>query len=133
MLKDSIMTEEAVLQDCAIKSHPTGSRYICNPPVLTTDKDTIILVDGFSDYFRLLDEEGWDRADNEYSIDGYFTSWRKDEENYIVIEDEKYYDASVVATEAAKALNLLKKEDRITLFESIIDSMMGWQDLQENF
>jgi len=132
MLKKIIKDKDQELsfKDCIINSHPTGSRYICNPPVLTTDKDTAILVDGFEDYQSLLAKEGWDMSNDGYAVDGYFTSWRKGEENYILIEDEKYYDAFIVATEAAKALNLLDKADRITLFESVIDSMMGWEDLQ---
>lgn len=104
-----------------VASHPTGSRYICNPPVLDTDKDTVILIDGYEDWQSLLEDEGWEPC-GDYNNNGNFVAYRKGEENYIITEDKEYYMRYVYATRAAKAVNLLNKEDRIKLFEAVLDT-----------
>jgi hypothetical protein len=107
-------------KDCVLKSHPTGSRYICNPPVMDTDNDTVILVNGYYDWDEMLYNEGWEDCGTDYdSMDGDFRAYRKGEENYIVTEDEDFFFSYVKATEGAKALNLLNKEDRIKLFAAV--------------
>lgn len=107
-------------KDCVLKSHPTGSRYICNPPVMDTDNDTVILVNGYYNWEEMLSNEGWEDCGIDYdSIDGDFRAYRKGEENYIVTEDEDFFFSYVKATEGAKALNLLNKEDRIKLFAAV--------------
>ena len=107
-------------REYVIKSHPTGSRYICNPPVLNTDNDTVFLVVP-GDYELGLIEEGFITKDSEIEYDtrGLFQSWRKGIDNYIVTTDQRFYEDYVLATEGAKALNLTKKDDRIKLFKSI--------------
>ena len=105
--------------DCVIKSHPTGSRYICNPAPTDTDNDTVFLVNGYHDYATILKENGWETCGEEYEQSDKFQAFRKGEENYIVTESPLFYLSYLKATEAAKALNLLKKEDRILLFQTI--------------
>ena len=105
--------------DCIFRSHPTGSRYICNPPVMDTDSDTVILVNGYHDWYKMLIDEDWTDSGEHYDIEGDFRSFRKGQENYIVTEDEDFYWSYVKATEGAKALNLLDKEDRIKLFRAV--------------
>lgn len=110
-----------MLSDCVIKSHPTGSNYICNPPVTDTDIDTVLLVQG--DWDGALIEDGYSSSDSdnmEYDSLGIFTTWRKGNINYIVTEDERFYNLFVKATEEAKFLNLKNKEDRISLFQKIL-------------
>ena len=107
-------------KDCVLKSHPTGSRYICNPPVMDTDNDTVILVNGYYNWEEMLPNEGWEDCGIDYdNMDGDFRAYRKGEENYIVTEDEDFFFSYVKATEGAKALHLLNKEDRIKLFSAI--------------
>ena len=112
-------------KDYVTKSHPTGSRYICNPPVLNTDEDTVFLVNSV-DYEIALIEEGFITKDSEIDYDtrGLFQSWRKGIDNYIVTMDQRFYEDYVLATEGAKALNLTKKDDRITLFKSIFEARL---------
>lgn len=55
----------------------------------------------------------------DYETGGDFQAFRKGEENWIVTEDEEFYTSYVKATEGAKALNLLNKEDRIKLFVAV--------------
>src|SRR3546814_7380819 len=74
--------------DFVLKSHPTGSSYTCDPPVTTTDIDTIILADtGFAPY---LMEEGWMPCSGEQYTDhaSNFSAWRKGNLNYIVRSEE---------------------------------------------
>lgn len=112
-------------EDFVIKSSPTGSNYICNPPVNDTDIDTVILVkEGYEESLAGL---GWeptlapDGSDETYCNNGDFKSWRKGNKNYIVTSIPDFYKKFVIATKAAKALNLLKKEQRIYLFQCIFD------------
>lgn len=112
-------------KEYVIKSHPTGSRYICNPPVLTTDNDTVFLVNSI-DYELGLMEEGFTSKDSEIEYDtrSLFQSWRKDIDNYIVTMDQRFYEDYVLATEGAKALNLTNKDDRIKLFKAIFEARL---------
>jgi hypothetical protein len=110
-------------EDTVIKSWPTGSRYICNPPVADTDRDTVILVNGYYDYDELLEKEGWVESINDgYKSGGRFVSYRKGIDNYIVTEEPDFFNEYVIATEVAKMLNLQKKEDRIALFQKVSDA-----------
>lgn len=113
-------------EETVLLSYPTGSRYICNPPVMDTDNDTVFLVNGYYDYASILLNDGWEDCGECYELPGEFRAFRKGEENYICTEDEKFFDAYVKATDGAKALNLLKKEDRITLFHSILNASGGY-------
>jgi hypothetical protein len=107
-------------QDCVLKSHPTGSRYICNPAPTDTDNDTVFLVNGYHDWVSILLNDGWEDCGKQYEgHDAEFRAFRKGEENYIVTEDIQFYLSYLKATEGAKALNLLNKEDRIKLFQAI--------------
>jgi len=106
-------------EDVVYASYPTGSRYICNPPPLDTDNDTVFLVNGYYDWKQMLLDEGWGDCGEEYEKGEDFHAYRKGEENYIVTEDDDFYQSYVKATEGAKALNLLNKEDRIKLFIAV--------------
>ena len=110
-----------IFEDTVIYQQKTGSRYICNPPVMGTDDDTVFLVNGFYDWAQLLRDDGFsdEQSEIQYNTMGEFISFRKGDENYIVTENPSFYMSYVIATEAAKALNLLKKEERVTLFQSI--------------
>lgn len=114
------MTAELDSNDHVLLFHPTGSRYICDPPQMHTDIDTVILAKpGYQDQLR---KEGWDTSSTEpeYESTGGFTSWRKGEENYIVTEEPDFYHRFVKATELAKQSNLTAKADRIALFQRIL-------------
>jgi len=119
------MTDKVKFEDVVFRSQPTGSRYICTPPPKDTDNDTVFLVNGYHDWKAALLDDGWDFC-GDYEFAGRFAAFRKGQENYIVTEDEDFFNRYVFATEAARALNLLNKEDRITLFQAIADSGTGW-------
>lgn len=119
-------------EDYVIKSHPTGSNYICNPPVTDTDIDTVFLLHSElfapgaqipKHYSDQLVEDGWTPCVGEgYEIlGGDFTAWRKGNFNYICTTDEKYYKKYVFATKVCKAMNIKYKPARIWMFEVIME------------
>jgi hypothetical protein len=101
-------------------SFPTGSNYICNPPVTDTDIDTMYLVDNLNQVTKSLLNLGWKLCkEEEYPYD-HWTALRKDKYNALITDDLHYFTQFYKATEEAKSLNLLKKEDHIALFEKYI-------------
>ena len=106
----------AVGHETYLACAPTGSKVICEPPVMDTDEDWIVWVkeEGFS-HSSLLNA-GF-VPDGENYHDGHFTSYRKGELNLILIEDKQVYSAYCRATDTAKSLNIRDKADRITLFD----------------
>jgi len=123
----------------------TGSRVICDPPPKDTDDDYLFLTwDGALDALvEKLTKEGWilggsmsmgsenyergglEIQDWSKGFDGIdynkvFRSYKKADLNVIVTLDPHYFNLFKRATGLAKKLNLLKKEDRVNLFEAMI-------------
>lgn len=105
----------------------TGSHYICNPPVETTDIDYIIYCkpedwNSVITKTRSLGFTAQASYFSEYSESAktQFISFKKDKLNYIITPHDEYFDKFVNATELAKRLNLLEKEARIELFHFVI-------------
>jgi hypothetical protein len=109
-----------MFEEFVIFRAPTGSRYICDPAPADTDNDTVILAS--AGYEQALVNEGFVTTCTEVEYDtlGDFRSWRKGEENYIVTENELFFNRFVKATELAKRLNLLSRADRVTVFQAIL-------------
>lgn len=109
-----------IIKKYILKIEPTGSNYVCNPPVTDTDKDYIILpVKGeFDNLIVSLQDDDW-KSDGTYE-DSNFVSLKKRLGgtliNLIIIRSEVEFDAYVYATKIAKELNLREKDDRINLF-----------------
>ena len=102
------------------KVWPTGSRYICSPPVLTTDDDYVVLVE--AGWEPELTEKGFTYTPTElqYVSMGSFVSLRKGDINYIVTQSQVFFDRFRAATELAKSLNLSDKNERVALFRSVL-------------
>lgn len=99
---------------------PTGSNYICNPPVTNTDIDTMYYVYNMPLASEWLEQHGWIRSGvNEYATDAW-RSYRKGNLNALITNDITHYAKFYHATELAKSMNLLDKEDRIALFNMIM-------------
>nr|AYD75896.1 conserved hypothetical protein [Pseudo-nitzschia multiseries DNA virus] len=98
-----------------------GSTITCDPPATGTDIDVLVLVKKRN--ASTLEGLGFDfengRAHYEPS-EGEFNSWRRGDLNLIVTDDLGFFNAFALATEVAKTLNLLRKEDRVTLFQAIL-------------
>jgi hypothetical protein len=100
-----------------------GSRATCNPPVLDTDRDVLVLIEncvlageacdrlGFVTSSSLLDQEA--RA-------MMFVSVKRDELNLIITDSQEFYRRFLAARSIAKRLNLREKSDRIALFQAVL-------------
>jgi hypothetical protein len=100
-------------------AYATGSRVICDPPVLDTDEDYVVLTK-FGTLKTLL-EDGYVRtsAEHDYDITG-FVAFRKGNVNLIATDKADFYHSFVNATRLAKALNLRDKKHRIALFQAVL-------------
>ena len=126
--------------DYAIECIHTGSRVICNPPPTNTDDDYMLLVDqDLVEKFeaRLLEDgftlggsmkytrqpkplEAYPSCEDIKSRTGnVFHSYKKGDLNLIVTCSPDYYKNFAKATMLARELNLIKKEQRISVFECI--------------
>ena len=102
-------------------SFPTGSSYICNPPVLDTDIDQMFLVDDLEKVSQVLEKLGWKRCGKEeYNVDKW-VAYRKDNLNALLTDNLDHFNKFLQATEEAKKLNLLDKKDRIALFDKYLN------------
>lgn len=126
-MTDALKKEGAYWKELA--RHPTGSRFICDPPVLDTDDDWVILVEDL-EYAKYKaarldwhsDGSGYYREGIDHEELGPFVSMRHSEgnSNYIFTDDAEFYDRYVAATLLAKKHNLLNKADRIQLFHAVL-------------
>lgn len=99
---------------------PTGSRVICSPAPTDTDEDWAVLLSGTAKdnqtFLDQLKKDGWKHEGDDRYPDTNFFSWRKGELNLILFTSAYEYSQYRHSTHIATALNLLEKEDRITLF-----------------
>jgi len=103
----------------------TGSREICNPPVMDTDVDFVILNLGSP---TLIEDDGWVEttgSDESYDHQLNFRTFRSGEVNLIVVDNYVDFTKWRVATAAAKALNLRDKQARIALFQGVLYDNWG--------
>lgn len=107
------------IQSIAVIVVPTGSRVICNPPVMDTDEDFVVLSN--ADYPQILQvmtdagytKDGGENYDSAKNLeDGGFVSFKKGTTNYIVVTSLESHIKWVRATNLAKLLNLREKSDR---------------------
>ena len=105
-------------------SFPTGSNYICNPPVTNTDVDEMFLVDDLQEVNFQLTGLGWTKCGLEEETyqdkPSHWAAYRKENMNALLTTNLKYFMDFFKATEEAKHLNLLNKEDRVALFQKIL-------------
>jgi hypothetical protein len=103
--------------DNALLWHRTGSSIICNPPVLNTDVDFMLFVQKpqLLDFYTNNFDKDWQTNMLNYA-GCILDTFRKGTYNILVTTDLVYYNIWATCTDIAIQLNLLKKEDRITLF-----------------
>lgn len=100
---------------------PTGSNYICNPPVTDTDIDIMLYVtDKTETSNALLDLGNAVLNYDDLYIDQPFLSVRYGKYNFLITDEVMYFADFKFATEVAKKLNLKNKTDRIVLFDAIL-------------
>ena len=105
-------------------SFPTGSNYICNPPVTNTDVDEMFLIDDLQEVNFQLTDLGWTKCGLEEETyqdkPSHWAAYRKENMNALLTTNLKYFMNFFKATEEAKHLNLLNREDRVALFQKIL-------------
>lgn len=98
----------------------TGSSVICNPPVLNTDFDYVILVPRNSyELDQFIEDQGFKTNYADYDLED-FRSWKQGQINYIITDNIGWYAKMRTATKLAKKLNLLDKQQRIDLFDYVM-------------
>lgn len=113
------------LKEIGCEIFPTGSAYICNPPVTNTDTDYLVLVKDDAMLKRAFEVlgEGWDIDGSEHyqvTADSTFISYRNNSINLIVTKNGKFAKKHRVATEVCKALNVLDKAHRVIIFQAML-------------
>ena len=106
-----------------------GSRVTCNPPPTDTDQDWLVLVEekDFDQFAKSLMQSGWEVGGSLIPNDANylppnmrFNSFTMGVDNIIATASAEFHDRFLSASATAKLLNLLKKEDRIALFQSVL-------------
>lgn len=106
-----------------------GSRVTCNPPVINTDQDFLVFVNNHEMEAALaqlgqLDYclDGSVVEDTMGVLLGKFHSFSNEENNVNIIMtgDMEFYNLFLQATVLCKYLNLLMKEERVAVFQTIL-------------
>lgn len=124
------MTELDDIKGFYTKAAYVGSRVTCDPAPLNTDLDILVLCEPelYMIIESLLTHNHWsidgslpsDQTRFELLLTESFNSYKLNSVNIILTPSEKFYDKFLLATEVSKALNLMRKDHRIILFQSIL-------------
>jgi hypothetical protein len=107
--------------DKVVKMEYVGSRITCNPAPTDTDEDVLLLTDDLETLIGDCIEVGFTRdGDTKASYPVGFVSLRNGSMNFIVTDDEEFYKKFMLATHVCKSLNLMEKQNRITVFQAIV-------------
>lgn len=110
------------LADVLANAEPVGSRVTCDPAPTDTDEDWLVLVREVP--VEKLQEAGFSQEGTPEFYTGNdaggFRSWRKGEINLITTQSDEFFRLFLTATYLAKRFNLLRKQDRIALFQAIL-------------
>lgn len=136
MFLENIISE---LEKIGAQVEPCGSRVTCSPAPTDTDADFLVelpntdsvrsdmaeIMTGYE--FRL---EGCTEHYNNATATG-FTSWRRDDLNFIITSDKEFARRHRAATYVCKRLNLMHKPDRIALFQAVLYGNKTDTDLKD--
>lgn len=119
------------LRKFALATCKTGSRYVCNPPVMDTDFDVVVLLKKAEDVVYIEDEgyvytvpeanDGYEANEIETAgLNGHWLkTYRKGEINLICLIDPTRFGRWKLATDIAKRFNMTSRDDRVELFAMI--------------
>lgn len=115
---------EGKFSDC----RSVGSRVTCSPIPSDSDEDWLFLSEDIHGFVHAAEQIGFEAGGS--MIDCYaagacdFISLKRENEdvtlNLIVTQSSEFKRRFIVATNFAKRMNLLKKEDRISLFQAVL-------------
>jgi hypothetical protein len=104
-----------------VKMEYVGSRVTCDPAPTYTDEDVLLLTDDIETLIGDCIEVGFVRdGDHKASYPKEFVSLRSGELNFIVTDNEEFYNKFMLATHVCKSLNVMSKINRITVFQAIL-------------
>lgn len=118
------------LSKFALATSTTGSRVICNPPVMDTDFDIVVLL-GCADDTRYIEDEGYIYTIpelKEYDItnvetvgsnEHWIKTYRKGDINLICLIDATRFGRWKLATAICKRLNILDRPTRVDIFAMV--------------
>lgn len=101
-----------------------GSRATCDPAPTDTDNDIAVYVPGpmYEKCVESLTGAGAELCGADYGRGATgLEAWRLGEDNYLLMQDFKYYSLFLRCTGLAKHFNLLDKDDRYLLFSTVMD------------
>lgn len=107
----SIFTAEPTIE--VLECEAVGSRVTCNPPVLNTDRDVLVLVRDCVAAGEACERLG-------FKTSGSHIGHEAHEMNLILTDCPKFYDLFLAASSVAKRLNVREKQDRIALFQAVL-------------
>lgn len=99
-----------------------GSRVTCNPAPTDTDRDILVLcVEGEKgELCDMIARAGGEVCGNvDYGDD--MIPMRLGEDNFLVTEDEDYYEKFLAVTAVARGLNIMDKNSRHAMFKALLD------------
>jgi hypothetical protein len=105
---------------------PCGSRVTCEPAPLDTDEDWLVVAPDAGAISNIVAALGyeqfvWEGSEHyQNAAASDFMSWRRDQTNFIVTANEHFATRHRAATHVCKTLNLLRKEDRIMVFQAVL-------------
>ena len=113
--------------DTYCKPVRAGSRITCNPPPDDTDEDWIIWIERpIQEVDKRLIGLGFElggsiiRNTEKDWKESTFFSYTKGDLNLIITPSEEFFDKFLEATKLAKQINIIRKENRIKLFQCIL-------------
>lgn len=124
------MKELYEIKHLIVASEYVGSRVTCNPPPTDTDLDILVLAtpNAYMVIEAELLDKNWtiggslpsDAARVELLHQESFNSYKRDDVNIILTANSTFYAKFLLASSVCKKLNLLKKPDRIDVFQAIL-------------
>jgi len=108
------------LAELVLEAEPVGSRITCDPPVMDTDEDWLLLVKSLPKFRAIATKVfGWDLGSSLEGMEN-FASFDKGDVNLIVTEKREFFHKFMCASDICKRLNVLEKEDRIFVFQAVL-------------
>lgn len=133
------LQEVEVIKSHVLRAMLVGSRVTCNPPVVGTDQDVLVLVKyiessvieqvsstDFASAHKEVDAMHRDLRYGGWVLGGSgdhdddFESWTHGDINLIITASVEFYNLFVCATALCKKLNIMDKEDRKAVFRSVL-------------
>lgn len=107
-------------EEFAFDWYPTGSNWICEPKPEDSDYDYILFCESQELLEKHLIKEGFHcETDGDYDAIEFY-SWRNGKFNALVCVKFQFFIKWQLATQVARRLNILDRDDRVALFQVVL-------------